>query len=144
MHLKMSGKRRPFCLGLNGLTSTHVVPQWPVPVKSSLWQSVWGLYSDIYGRPQKTARKPRLEHFPRLYDSYRPTTQPKPSAYACITITGIITVIMGMIASQITSLTIVYPTVIQMQIKGNIKAPRHWPLCGEFTRDLWIPCTNGQ
>ena len=22
---------------------------------------------------------------------------------------------------------------IQMQIKENIKAPRHWPLCGEFT-----------
>ena len=24
---------------------------------------------------------------------------------------------------------------IQAQIKGNIKAPRHWPLCGEFTGD---------
>ena len=23
-------------------------------------------------------------------------------------------------------------------------APRHWPLCGEFTGDLWIPRTNGQ
>ena len=22
---------------------------------------------------------------------------------------------------------------IQAQIKENIKAPRHWPLCGEFT-----------
>ena len=22
---------------------------------------------------------------------------------------------------------------IQTQIKENIKAPRHWPLCGEFT-----------
>ena len=36
-----------------------------------------------------------------------------------------------MIASQITSLTIVYSTVIQTQIKENIKAPRHWPLCGK-------------
>ena len=26
----------------------------------------------------------------------------------------------------------------------NTKAPRHWPLCGEFTRDRWIPRTNGQ
>ena len=26
----------------------------------------------------------------------------------------------------------------------NIKAPRHWPLCGEFTGDQWILCTNGQ
>ena len=33
---------------------------------------------------------------------------------------------------------------IQAQIKVNIKAPRHWPLCGEFTGDRWIPRTNGQ
>ena len=33
---------------------------------------------------------------------------------------------------------------IQAQIKDNIKAPRHWPLYGEFTGDLWIPCTKGQ
>ena len=32
----------------------------------------------------------------------------------------------------------------QTQIKENIKAPRHWPLCGEFTGDRWIPRTNGQ
>ena len=40
-------------------------------------------------------------------------------------------VIMGAMASQITT-------------KENIKAPRHWPLCGEFTGDRWIPRTNGQ
>ena len=28
--------------------------------------------------------------------------------------------------------------------KKNIKAPRHWPLCGEFSGDRWIPRTNGQ
>ena len=28
---------------------------------------------------------------------------------------------------------------IQAQIKENIKAPRHWPLCGEVTGDRWIP-----
>ena len=39
----------------------------------------------------------------------------------------------GTMASQITSLTIVYSTVIQAEIKENIKAPRHWPLRGEFT-----------
>ena len=27
------------------------------------------------------------------------------------------------------------------QIKENIKAPRHWPLCGEFTSDRSIPRT---
>ena len=40
-------------------------------------------------------------------------------------------VIMNTIASQITSLTIVY--LFRAQIKENIKAPRHWPLCEEFT-----------
>ena len=33
---------------------------------------------------------------------------------------------------------------IQMQIKENIKAPRYWPLYGEFTGGRWIPRTNGQ
>ena len=32
----------------------------------------------------------------------------------------------------------------QKNIKENIKAPRHWPLCGEFTGDRRIPRTNGQ
>ena len=51
---------------------------------------------------------------------------------------------MVAIASQITSLRIVDSIVIQTQIKENMKAPRHWPLCGEFTGDRWIPRTNGQ
>ena len=33
---------------------------------------------------------------------------------------------------------------IQAQINENIKAPRHWPLFGEFTGDRWIPRTKGQ
>ena len=33
---------------------------------------------------------------------------------------------------------------IQEEIKENIKAPRHWPLCGESTVDRWIPRTKGQ
>ena len=33
---------------------------------------------------------------------------------------------------------------IRAKIKENIKAPRHWHLCGEFTGDRWIPRTNGQ
>ena len=53
-------------------------------------------------------------------------------------------VIMGTIASQITSLTIVYSSLYSGEIKENIKALRHWPLCGEFTGDRWIPRTNGQ
>ena len=48
-------------------------------------------------------------------------------------------VIMGAMASQITSLTIVYSTVYQAQIKENFKAPRHWPLCEEFTGHRLFP-----
>ena len=44
-------------------------------------------------------------------------------------------VIMSSMASQITSLTIVYPMVYSGVDQRNIKAPRHWPLCGEFTGD---------
>ena len=33
---------------------------------------------------------------------------------------------------------------IRAQIKENIKAPGHWPLCVEFTGNRWIPRTNGQ
>ena len=33
---------------------------------------------------------------------------------------------------------------IQAQIKQNIKAPRQWPLGGEFTGDQWIPRTKDQ
>ena len=46
---------------------------------------------------------------------------------------------MGSMASQITNLTIVSWPFIQVRIKENIKAPYHWPLCGEFTDDRWIP-----
>ena len=53
-------------------------------------------------------------------------------------------VIMSMMASPIASLTIVYSTVIQAQIKEKIKSPRHWPLWGEFTGDRWIPRTKDQ
>ena len=48
-------------------------------------------------------------------------------------------VIMGTIASQITSLTIVYSTVYSGTDQRNIGGPRHWPLCGEFTDDRWFP-----
>ena len=51
-------------------------------------------------------------------------------------------VIIGAIASEITSLTIAYAIVYSDA--ENIKAPRHWLLCGEFTGDRWIPRTNGQ
>ena len=44
---------------------------------------------------------------------------------------------MGALASQITSLTIVYSTVYSDEDQRNIKALRHWPLCGEFTPHKW-------
>ena len=48
-------------------------------------------------------------------------------------------IIMGTIASQITSLTIVYSTVYSDADQKNIKAPHHWPLCGEFTGTCEFP-----
>ena len=42
-------------------------------------------------------------------------------------------VIMGAMAYQITNFTIVYSTVYPGVDQRKIKAPRHWPLCGEFT-----------
>ena len=38
-------------------------------------------------------------------------------------------VIIGAMATQITSLTIVTQPFIQAQMKENIKAPHHWPYC---------------
>ena len=51
---------------------------------------------------------------------------------------------IGAMASQFTSLSIVYSTVYSAQIKENIKAPLHWPLCVEFICEWRIPRTNGQ
>ena len=48
-------------------------------------------------------------------------------------------VIMSVMASQLFT-----QPFVQAQIKENIKAPRHWPLWGEFTGHRWIPHTKGQ
>ena len=45
---------------------------------------------------------------------------------------------------KLTALRLFAQPFVQMQIKENTKASRHWPLCGEFTGDRWIPRTNGQ
>ena len=42
-------------------------------------------------------------------------------------------------ASQLPAFRLFPQPLVQAQIKENIKAPRHWPLCGEFTGDRWIP-----
>ena len=52
---------------------------------------------------------------------------------------------MSEMASQTTSFTIFFDQAfIKVQIKENIKAPRHWPLCAEFTGDRWILRTKDQ
>ena len=52
---------------------------------------------------------------------------------------------MGAMAFHITSLEPLFTRpFILAHIKENIKAPRHWPLCGEFTGDRQITRTNGQ
>ena len=51
---------------------------------------------------------------------------------------------MGSMVSQTTNLTFFTQPFIQAPIKENIKAQRHWPLCGGFTGDQWNPPTKGQ
>ena len=51
---------------------------------------------------------------------------------------------MGAIVSQSPASRLFTQSFIQTQIKENTKAPRHWPSCGEFTVDRWIPRTYGQ
>ena len=53
-------------------------------------------------------------------------------------------VVMGAIASQFTSLTIVYSTIYSGADQSKHQRSSHWPLCGEFTGHRWIPGTNGQ
>ena len=53
-------------------------------------------------------------------------------------------VMMGAMASQITSIASVTQPFIQARTKENIKVPRHWPLWGEFTSNRWIPHANGR
>ena len=49
-------------------------------------------------------------------------------------------VIIGAMASQSPAARF----FVTKQIKEIIKAPPHWPLCGEFAADRWIPCTRDQ
>ena len=65
---------------------------------------------------------------------YSPLTRPLRLHYS--------DVIMGTIAPQFTRLTIVYSTFIQTQIKENIKAQRHWPLCGDFPAQMASDAEN--
>ena len=51
---------------------------------------------------------------------------------------------MSAMASKITGVSIFSQPLIQAQIKENIKAPRHWPLWGEFAGDRENPRTKGQ
>ena len=54
-------------------------------------------------------------------------------------------VIMSRLASQITSLTVVYSIVYSdADQRKHQSSAYHWPLCGEFLGDRWIPRTNDQ
>ena len=46
---------------------------------------------------------------------------------------------MGSMASQSPASPLIIQPFIRAQIKENIKAPRHWPSCGEFTRNGEFP-----
>ena len=53
-------------------------------------------------------------------------------------------IIMSTMASQITSLVIVFSSVYSGADQRKHQSSVHWPLWGEFTGDRWIPHTKGQ
>ena len=56
-------------------------------------------------------------------------------------------VIMSSLASQFTSLLIIYSTVYSgadQKKTSKLRVTSHWPLRGEFTGDRWVPRTKGQ
>ena len=55
--------------------------------------------------------------------------------YACGPFSHYSDVMTGAMASLITGVSIASQPFVQVQIKENIKAPRHWPMCGELTGD---------
>ena len=52
-------------------------------------------------------------------------------------------IIMSMIKSQITSISIVCSAFVQVQIKENVKALCHWPLCTyDIKNNAWVTVNN--
>ena len=52
-------------------------------------------------------------------------------------------VIIGVMASQSSASRLFTQAFIRAQLKENVNASRHRPLCGKFTGGRWIPCTKG-
>ena len=73
-----------------------------------------------------------------------PIITPVPPKYPCVMRKNFAThyrnVIISVLASQITGVSIVHSTVCSgTDQRKKIKAPRHWPLWGEFTSDSEFP-----
>ena len=95
------------------------------------------LLEHVHGTPQfdpfhqfKIGREWRVEHrkIPRLPESLDHYSAPHYSD-----------VIMNPMASQITSVLIIYYTVCSGEEQKNTKASRHWSVWEEFTGNRWIP-----
>ena len=70
----------------------------------------------------------------------RPRSGEKPLANSMITrVNHYNDVIMGTRRLKSPASSLFTQPFIRAQIKENIKAPRHRPLCGEFTGGRWIP-----
>ena len=117
--LKMSSKWWQFCLGLSLLIS--VIQIWQYTVHYVL--HICFKSNRMSQKWSSTQKAFDLENYFAMH-------------YGSI--------IMGAMASQITSLTIVYPSVYSGAVQRKHQTPRHWPLWGEFTGDRWIPRTKGQ
>ena len=122
-------------------TRKYLLPSLPSPVLTT-----HQLYSSLTQHQRPTG----------LYHSGKVETQSQNSSlvwnvicniYQSCGISHYSDVIMRAMASPITGVSIVWvftQLLVQAQIKENIKALRHWPLCGEFTGDRWIVRTKGQ
>ena len=97
--------------------------KWPVTRKAFLWRDVVMIYLNLNMRVPPFQCEARVAHKQRnvtVTSWWAPWRLKSP-------------------ASRLFT-----QAFIQTQIKENIKAPRHWLLCGELTGDRWIPRTNGQ
>ena len=138
--LKWMVRRAPIAMWLKS-------GQWN-SFRSSIWRSAydlisgpsWSLKSETryYGKSCQLTIAHKSYHYHSLHG------EPGANKSFCCMHDHYSDIIMSMMASHITSFTIVYSIIYSGTDQRNIKALRQWPLCREFTGDRWIPHAKGQ
>ena len=87
----------------------------------------------------------KLLHCPKWRNDIYGTSTPKVRGSAFVVTVDIRSLYTSCTIPQWTSsISHNAPICIKNVNTDNIKAPRYWPLCWEFTGDRWIPRINGQ